>query len=284
MSQPLFAFFGTPHIATLVLDRLQANGLVPALVVTAPDRPAGRGLQLSPSPVKLWALERGIDVVTPQTLKDPTFILELQNTEWDVFVVSMYAKIIPKAVLEIPKAGCLNVHPSLLPKFRGPSPVLSAILQDERETGVTIMQLDEKMDEGPIVAQAKIELDEDVWPPKGSEFEALLAQEGGDLLAEVLPLWVEGKITPEEQNHKDATYTGKFSDEDARLDLGSDSRHNFLKIRAFDKSPKPYFLTPSGKRVVVKEAEFKNGQLLITRVTPEGKKEMSYEDFLRGQQ
>ncbi len=284
MSQPLFAFFGTPHIATLVLDRLEAAGLAPALIVTAPDKPAGRGLELKPSAVKLWAIERGIDVIAPATLKDTLLVAELQNTDWDVFVVSMYAKIIPKAVLDIPKHGCLNVHPSLLPKFRGPSPVLSAILQDERHTGVTIMKLDEKMDEGPILAQAKIELDEDVWPPKGSEFEALLAQEGGDLLAEVLPLWVEGKIPTEQQNHAEATYTGKYSDEDACIDLTADPRHNFLKIRAFDKSPKPYFLTSAGKRVIIKDAEFNDGQLVITRVTPEGKKEMDYKDFLRGQQ
>jgi len=288
MTKPLFAFFGTPHIATIVLDRLEAHGLVPALIVTAPDRPAGRGLQMTPSPVKLWALERGIDVATPDSLKDPAFVAELQNTDWDVFVVSMYAKLVPPTVLALPKHGCLNVHPSLLPKFRGPSPVLSAILANERATGVTIMQLSEKMDEGPIIAQARIELEEETldtpgWPPKGSEFEALLAQEGGDLLAEVLPLWVEGKIPPEEQDHAQATYTKKFTDEDARIDLADDARKNYLKIRAFDKSPRPYFLSASGKRVIIKDAAWKDGQLHITRVIPEGKKEMDYADFLRGQ-
>lgn len=292
MSQPLFAFFGTPHIATLVLDRLEAHGLVPALIVTAPDKPAGRGLELTPTPVKKWALERGIDVATPEKLKDADFQAELGNTDWDVFVVAMYAKLIPKTVLDMPKCGVLNVHPSLLPKLRGPSPVLSAILADERETGVTIMQLTEGMDEGPILAQAKIELDEEAWPPKGSEFEAFLATEGGNLLAEVLPLWVDGKIPAENQDHAKATYSKKFTDEDALLRLKATEGHGslefenprdaYLRIRAFDKSPKPYFLSSSGKRVVVKDALWKDGELLITRVTPEGKKEMDYNDFLRG--
>ncbi len=284
MTKPLFAFFGTPYIATLVLDRLEANGLVPALIVTAPDKPVGRGMEMTPTPVKKWALERKIDVVTPEKLKDEVFFAELGNTDWDVFVVAMYAKLIPKAVLAMPKHGALNVHPSLLPKFRGPSPVLSAILEDERMTGVTIMKLSAGMDEGPILVQAKIELEEEAWPPKGSEFEEFLATEGGNLLSEVLPLWVEGKIPSEEQNHADATYTKKFTDQDALIDLTSNPRQNFLKIKAFDKSPKPYFLSKAGKRVIIKDAIWENNELIITRVTPEGKKEMGYADFLRGQQ
>ena len=300
--KPLFAVFGTPYIATLVLDQLEARGMVPALIVTAPDRPVGRGLTLTPSPVKQWALERGIDVATPEKLSDPTFLAELGNSDWDVFVVAMYAKIIPRSVLEMPKHGCLNVHPSLLPKFRGPSPVLSAILADERATGVTIMKLSEKMDEGPIIAQASIELEEETahesgWPPKGSEFEKMLAQEGGSLLAEVLPQWIKGEIPAEEQDHTYATYTKKFDDTDALLrqeatggqaspvaTTGEIGRKNFLKIRAFDASPKPYFISKIGKRVLVKDAKWEDGKLIITRVTPEGKKEMDYQDFLRGQQ
>ena len=283
MNKPLFAFFGTPHIATIVLDQLEAHGLLPALVVTAPDRESGRGLERKPSPVKVWALKRGIDVLTPQKVSDEAFVAELANTNWDVFVVSMYAKIIPREVLELPRHGCLNVHPSLLPKLRGPSPVLSAILCDLRETGVTIMLLNENLDEGPILAQAKVVLDSEAWPPKGSEFEQFLAREGGNLLAEVLPLWLDGKVTQESQDHTKATYTKKFTDEDAHIDLAGDERTNFLKIRAFDLSPSPYFITRSGKRVLIKEAVWKDGHMFITRVTPEGKKEMDYEAFSRGQ-
>ncbi len=145
---PLFAFFGTSDFVLPALDALEAHGLVPALVITAPDKPRGRGKELQPTAVKAWALERGIDVLTPATLKDAALIAELGNTEWDFFLVASYGKFLPKAMLEIPKHGCINIHPSLLPKYRGPSPFISAILADDRATGVSIMQMGEVMDAG----------------------------------------------------------------------------------------------------------------------------------------
>jgi methionyl-tRNA formyltransferase len=279
--QPLFAFFGTPQFSVYVLERLEAHGMLPALVVTAPDRPRGRGLVLTPSPAKQWALERGIDVLTPATLKDEAFLAELANTEWDIFAVAAYAKLIPKNVLDMPRRGCLNVHPSLLPKFRGPSPALSAILADERATGVTIMQMAEKMDAGPIVAQARVELEEDAWPPKGSEFEELLAKEGGNLLAETIPFWIDGSVEPEVQDEAAATFTRKFTDADSLVDLGGNPHEQLLKIRAFDKNPRAHVITAEGKRVIITDAELVDGKLEILRVIPEGKKEMPYADFLR---
>lgn len=276
---PLFAFFGTPLFAERVLEALSAHGLEPALVVTTPDKPAGRGLTLTPSPTKRWALEHDIDVVTPSTLKDNTFIADLKNTEWDVFVVAAYGKLIPKNILDIPHHGALNVHPSLLPKFRGPSPVLSAILADERTTGVSIMQMDEQMDHGPVVAQARIELEESEWPPKGGFFEEILATEGGNLLSETLVPWVAGEITPEPQDEAAATYTKKFTDADARIDPTGDVHTQLLKIRAFDKNPRAYFLDKRGKRVIVTEAAAENGVLVIKRVIPEGKKEMVFSAY-----
>jgi methionyl-tRNA formyltransferase len=274
----LFAFFGTPRFAVDALNALEARGLVPALVVTAPDKPQGRGLAVTPSPAKTWALERGIDVITPTTLKDAALVAELQNTEWDVFVVAAYAKLIPKNILDVPRRGSLNIHPSLLPKFRGPSPVLSAILADERTTGVSVMQMSEKMDAGPIVAQARIELEEDAWPPKGSEFERLLATEGGHLLAEVLPDWLEDKITPHPQDEGEATHTRKFTDADSLIYLGGDAREQLLKIRAFDKNPRAHFIH-NGKRIIITEAQLKDGKLEILKVIPEGKKETSFKLF-----
>lgn len=280
MQQPLFAFFGTPKFSVDVLNALEKNGLLPALVVTAPDKPQGRGLELKPSAAKVWALERGIDVVTPATLKDEAFVAELQNTDWDVFVVAAYAKLIPKNILDIPRRGCLNVHPSLLPKFRGPSPAISAILADERATGVSIMEMDEKMDAGPVVAQAKVELEEEAWPPKGSDFEELLATEGGNLLAEVLPLWIEGKVDAEPQDEARATFTRKFSDQDSLVDIQGDAHEALLKIRAFDKNPRAHFIQ-NGKRVIITEAHIENDSLVLDKVIPEGKKEMPYSEFLK---
>ncbi|MDE1925217.1 MAG: methionyl-tRNA formyltransferase [Patescibacteria group bacterium] len=283
--KPLFAFFGTPRFATRVLDALEANDLVPALIVCAPDVRRDRGLELTPAPAKVWALERGIDVLTPTTLKDESFIAGLQNTDWDIFVVAAYAKLIPKKILEIPRKGCLNVHPSLLPKFRGPSPGLSAILADERSTGVSIMLMDELMDHGPIVAQATIELEEEMpgspeggWPPKGSLFEDLLATEGGNLLAEAMGPWIAGEITPEPQDESKATYTKKFTDEDSLIDLQGDPREQLLKIRAFDKNPRAHFFI-NNKRIIITEAGLMEGKLQILKVIPEGKKEIDFTLF-----
>jgi methionyl-tRNA formyltransferase len=275
-----FVFFGTPRFAVRVLDALEAHGLLPALVITAPDRPAGRGQTMKPSPVKEWALARGIDVQTPEKIKDGTFAGELRNSQWGVFVVAAYGKIIPKDILDIPEKGTLNVHPSLLPKFRGPSPVLSAILADEREGGVSIMLLDEEMDHGPIVAQASIDIAPEDWPMKGSVLEDLLATEGGNLLCETIPQWMKGAIEAVPQNHDASTYTHKFVDADAKLDLESgDARANLLKIRAFDKNPRAYFIDADGKRVIVTDAEILDGKLEIRSVIPEGKKEMSFAQY-----
>jgi methionyl-tRNA formyltransferase len=283
--KPLFVFFGTPDLSVCVLDALKAHGYLPALIVTAPDRPRGRGLETTPTPVGAWGVENNIDVITPETLADPELLGALENTEWDVFVVAMYAKLLPMSILDLPRRGTLNVHPSLLPKFRGPSPVLSAILADERTTGVSIMQLTEKMDAGPIVAQARIEIDEDTgeggWPPQGSEFEKFLATEGGNLLAETLEPWIQGEVVAENQDESLATYTQKFTSQDALVDLTGNPREQLLKIRAFDKSPRAHFIF-AGKRVIITDAKIDDGKLVVLSVIPEGKKEMDYADFVRG--
>ncbi|HEX8993745.1 MAG TPA: methionyl-tRNA formyltransferase [Candidatus Paceibacterota bacterium] len=292
---PLFAFFGSSELSVRVLESLESHGLLPALVVTAPDKPRGRGGEMQPNPVKAWALAHEIEAITPTTLKDEDLLQELGNTDWDVFIVAMYGKLIPEALLDMPRRGALNVHPSLLPRFRGPSPVLSAILEDERSTGISIMRLTAQMDAGPVIAQARIELDEESWPPLGSEFETLLAQEGGNMLAEVLPDWMKGEVDAQPQDESLATYTKKFSDEDARVQIvdekgvpltGAAARAALCRIHAFDKSPRAHFFATarSGKtmRVIITDATIGNDQLIINKVMPEGKKEMAYEEFLRG--
>lgn len=283
-AKPLFAFFGTSELSVFALDALEKNGFLPALIVTSPDKPRGRGLATSPSPAKVWAGERGIEVLEPVTLKGE-IAPEFLNTDWDCFVVAAYPKLLPSSVLSIPRRGCLNIHPSLLPKFRGPSPVLSAILKDERQTGVSIMLMEEKMDAGPVLAQARVEIAAEDWPPRGGVLTEMLFTEGGTLLAETLPPWLAGGITPEVQHENEATYTKKFTGEDARVDLSGDARTNFLKITAFDKGLRAWTeFEKNGKkiRVIIADAEWKNDSLTITRVIPEGKKEMDYTDFLRG--
>ena len=247
-----FAFFGSSVDSTYALEQLERVDLSPALVISGKEVP-----------------------------------IELYNTEWDFFLVCSYGKILKKEILNLPKHGCINIHPSLLPKFRGPSPYVSAILADERQTGVTVMLMEEKMDAGPILAQARIEIEKEEWPPKGLLLSRMLFTEGINLFAEFLPAWLKGELKPQAQNESMATYTKKFTDKDALIDISrfrldkAAQRQAFLKIKAFDKNPRAYFLV-NKKRVIITDAEYKNGELKILRVIPEGRKEMPYEDFKNG--
>ena len=276
-----FIFFGTGEIAKAVLEELLASNFIPALIVTAPDRRAGRGLQLTATPVAQLARAHNIETVKPETFDD-SFLSKLQAISSQLFIVVDYGVLLPKALLEIPPKGVLNMHPSLLPRLRGPSPIRSAILNDEKEVGVSIMLLDEKMDHGPILAQKKVPIPR--WPPRGSELDSILSHEGGKLLSQVLALWIAGDIEARPQNHDLATYCKQFSKQDGNLDLGTDSYLNLLRIRAFDGWPGTFaFFERSGRkiRVQILEAHLEKEKLVLDRVKPEGKKEMSYADFLR---
>ncbi|OGG50290.1 hypothetical protein A2763_01340 [Candidatus Kaiserbacteria bacterium RIFCSPHIGHO2_01_FULL_54_36] len=276
-----FAFFGTPHLATVFLDELESAGLVPSLVVTTPDKPHGRGLEVVAPPVKGWAAARNIPVLQPEEFN--TQVLKDMSIEiWDVFVVIYYGKVLPKPMLDIPKRGVLNVHFSLLPRWRGQSPVRSAIWNDDKEAGTSIILLDEKIDHGPVIAQKKIPLPE--WPPKASALEELSTRESAKLLVEILPSWLRGEIATHEQNHDIATWCPAYTKEDGLLDLNDDAYKNLLKIRAFDTTVGTHaFFERSGKRLRVQilEAHIESTRLIIDKVKPEGKKEMGYEEFLR---
>ncbi len=275
-----FAFFGTPQLAVTVLDELERADLLPDLVVTTPDEKKGRGLRLSPTPVKEWALAHGIEVLQPSKL-DTDFCSKLEAGSWQLFIVVAYGKILPKEVLEAPERSVLNVHPSLLPRLRGASPIKSAIVNDEKRTGVSIILLDEEMDHGPIVAQKPVSI---WWPPRASELEEVLMREGGKLLAQILPEWVAGNIEAREQNHDLATYCEKIEKEDGLLDLNADAYKNLLKIRAYEGWPGTYTFFMRGDkkiRVQILDAHIESGKLFIDRVKPEGKREMSYEELLR---
>ena len=286
-------FFGTPAFAVFVLEELHDAGITPDIIVTAPDKPAGRGLVLKAPPVKEWAEEHDIPVLQPETLKQPSVqppevaqnaetekaMDILLNSEWDVFLVAAYGKILPKNIIDAPARGVLNVHPSLLPRFRGASPIESQILGDEKTVGVSIMQIDEEMDHGPIVAQATVTPEE--WPLKASLLEELLAREGGRLLAEVLPLWLKNEIEAVEQVHDQATFTKKISKTDGEIDLADDAYQNYLKYLAYDVWPGTFFFDRNGKRIKIINAEYKNDTFTPLTVIPEGKKEIPYDDFLR---
>jgi len=294
-----YAFFGSAHFSIYVLDELEKAGMRPSLIITTSDKPSGRGLALTPTPVKTWAIERGIPVLDPAKL-DANFIIQLKQKneaknageKIETFIVAAYGKIIPQAVLDIPKYKTLNVHPSLLPNYRGASPLQSAILDDAKKTGVTIMRIDELMDHGPIVAQKEITIDQ--WPTY-EVFEETMAREGGKLLAETLPKWVSGIIAEQPQNHSVATFTKKITKEDGLIDFAVDPYVNFRKIQAYHQWPTAYFFTEKKEkkersdtkiRVKITQARWEKatennaGKLIIEKVIPEGKSETDAKPYL----
>jgi methionyl-tRNA formyltransferase len=282
-----FVFFGTPQFAVYVLEELEAAGWLPALVVTAPDKPAGRGLKLTPPPVKLWAQARHIPILQLEKLNDE-ILHQLKTNDYTLAIVAAYGKIIPQSMLEVFPRGTLNIHPSLLPQHRGPSPIQAQILGDDpTKVGVSIMLLDDKMDHGPIIADYRLQIAElsESWPPRAFALEESLARAGGKLLAETIPAWTEGKIEPQEQNHNQATYTKKIVKDDGLVDLAADDpREIFLKLKAYDPWPGTYFFAErNGRkvRVKIKDALWDEGVLKITRVLPEDGREMDYNDWLR---
>lgn len=275
-------FFGTSNFSVLVLEELKKEKIIPSLIITVPDKPKGRKLVITPSETKVWAEKNKIECIHPEKL-DSSVEKKLINEGFNFFVIASYGKIIPKSILNIPKFETLNVHPSLLPKLRGASPIKSAILEDEKNTGVTIMLVDEEMDHGSIVAQKNVIIAD--WPPKSLELEKILAKEGGKLLAKTIPSWIYDEVKPKEQKHELATYSKKIKKEDALINFDDDPYLNYRKIQAFDDNPRAYFFVKKNNqnmRVIITDAEFKDEKLKILKVIPEGKKEISYEEFQKG--
>lgn len=285
-----FAFFGTDEFSVKVLETLKREGLVPSLIVTVPDQPKGRKMVLTPPLAKVWGEENGIEVIQPASLKNlevkplsgEPFSLGGLTSKFELFIVASYGKIIPQEILDIPAHGALNIHPSLLPKYRGPSPLETTILNGDQETGVAIMLVDALMDHGPIVAMEKIELNDKY------SFEQLrdkLAELGSELLVRILPDYIAGKITPTPQNHDEATVTKKFTKEDGYLAQEAEALARYRQILALNPWPGTYldYPGPAGKiRLIIKQAHLEEDKLVYDRVVPEGRKEMDWKSFLNG--
>ena len=278
------AFFGTPDIAVWALEELDDFGFTPQLIVTNPDRPQGRKMLLTPPPVKVWAQEHGVPIFQPESLTKPEDLSPLTSQAWDLFVVVAYGQIMPKWFIDLPKFGTLNLHPSLLPKLRGASPIRSAILNNMQDVGVSIMLMDEKMDHGPLLAQMATPLPE---PVPGRKLDFTLAKQGGDLLADTIPKWIRGEIIPQEQDHTQATYSKKITKDMGELALdpfnlpqGEEAEHMLLKIYALDGNPGTFFMH-NGIRVKINQAHLEEGKLILDSVTPQNKKEMPFTNYLR---
>ncbi len=272
MSQTLeFVYFGTPAVARETLTALIDAGFSPVLVVTAPDAPKGRHLTLTPSPVKELALERGIPVMTPEKL-DAEAIEAIHKKSCDYALVVAYGKIFPEALIKGFPKGVLNVHYSLLPKYRGATPMEGALLTGETETGVTIQQMVKELDAGDILAQEAASIGEN---ETARELRPRLIELGARLLVDTLPAFEQGSIEPQPQDASQATFTSRLKKEDGLLDLSGDARENWNTYRAYADTIGTYFFE-NGKRMKITSAEFVKGEFCVLRVIPEGKREMPY--------
>jgi methionyl-tRNA formyltransferase len=270
-----FAYFGTPYVARDTLATLVEAGYVPEVVITSPDAPKGRGMQLTPCETKAWALEHDIPVLTPTTL-DTAFLTELAAYGCDYALVVAYGKIIPQIVLDAFPKGLLNVHYSLLPKYRGASPVESALWNGDTVTGVAIQKMVFALDAGDIIAQEKVEIDED---DTTLSLRPRLIEKGADLLIHTLPDYLAGSLTPIVQDESLVTRAPKIKKEQGLLSLSNDAQYNWNTYRALRESPGTYFMAEKdGTQIRVKiiDAYYENGMFGITRIVPEGKKEQDF--------
>lgn len=303
-------FLGTPEFAVPTLRALiAASETTVALVVTQPDRPAGRGRQLAASPIKHLASAHGIAVLQPERLRGQEVLERLRAADAELFVIAAFGQILRQAVLDIPHRGCLNVHPSLLPRHRGPSPIPAAILAGDAETGVTIMLTDRGMDTGPILTQERIPLDRDAT---AATLTPRLAELGADLLLRTIPAWLRGAITPQAQDAARATVSRTFTKADGAIDWSRPAVVIERQVRALNPWPRAY-TSERGKRLIVLDARAIDstpnlptpvsdvpqgtvigidsagplvttgeGLLALKEVQPEGRRALTGGDFARG--
>ncbi len=268
---PNFVYFGTPTVASETLAYLLSHGFVPKLVVTSPDAPRGRGLVLTPSPVKTLALEHNIPYITPEKLDEAT-IAEIVSHDCEVGICVAYGKIFPEALINSFPKGVLNVHYSLLPRHRGATPLEAALLAGDQETGVTLQKMVKALDAGDIIAQERTPIGE---KETARELRPRLIRLGAELLVEALPRYLDGSITPLPQDPTQATHAGKLKKEDGLVDLSSDAEENWQKYRAYADTIGTYMLR-DGKRIKIVTADLKGGSFTLERVVPEGKTETDF--------
>jgi len=274
-----YAFFGTPRFARLVLENISAYLGVPVAIVCNPDKPRGRGNAIAPPPVKELAAERGWNVPVLQPRGKSELKQVLRGVRADCFIVAAYGKILPEEVLSLPPRGTVGVHPSLLPAYRGPSPMRSALLTGERRTGVTLFLLDREMDHGPVLAERELARDlDDLYY---EELESLLAELGGALVCETVPAYVKGAVTPEAQDESRATYTKFFSTDDAfvspetlkrALEGDETAARTLLRmLHAFTPAPGVWTTGAKGERVKLLRGALRDGKFALEKIQYAGK-------------
>ncbi|MEX1063848.1 MAG: methionyl-tRNA formyltransferase [Candidatus Paceibacterota bacterium] len=304
-SNTKIVFFGTAEFAIPALEALINAGYKISAIVTKPDELAGRNKALTPPPLKDFGQKLSIPVIQPAKLRGNSELFqELRKLDSDIGIVAAYGKLIPQEILDLPKHGFINIHPSLLPKYRGPSPVQAAILNGDPETGTSIMIVDEEMDHGPVLASERVAIGDKSFLELNTELWML----GAELLVKTLPEYLIGKSEVTIQDDSLATYSEKIKTEDGEVAPDDNVEKTYNKIRALNPDPGTYFwIENNGKRIRLKilDAEIlaidsdqtngsllahdsmpvlklKNGGLILKRVQPEGKKAMGGKDFLLG--
>jgi methionyl-tRNA formyltransferase len=296
-------FMGSPEFSVPTLRGLAERYNVVG-VVTQPDRPAGRGRVLTPPPIKVLAHSLGIEVIQPERLREPEAQARLAAWAPDLIVVTAFGQILRKSVLELPRYGCVNVHASLLPRWRGAAPIQAAILHGDEQTGATIMIMDPGVDTGPTLAQAALEIRPD---DTAETLGARLSQGGVDLLLRTLPGYLDGAILPQPQDSEQATYAPMLKKEEGLLDFSQPAAALERRVRAFNPWPGAFLdwqgqplkvhrahvhncagdLVVAGKRCIadgLPGIQTINDCLVLDEVQPAGKRAMPGRDFLRGAQ
>jgi methionyl-tRNA formyltransferase len=299
MTNPRIVFMGSPEFALPALRRLAAEYPISG-VVTQPDRPAGRGRQPKAPPVKLLAERLQLPVIQPERLKTPDAMAQLQAWQPELIVVAAFGQILRPAVLDLPPLGCINIHGSLLPRWRGAAPVQAAILNGDMTTGVTIMRMDTGVDTGPLLSQRSLPiLPDDTAGSLGQR----MAELGADLLLETLPAYLDGCCIPQAQDDSRATYAPMIKKEDGELDFSQPAESLARRVRAFNPWPGAS-MSWQGQALKIQAAravqgssrqpgrrliengqpavETSDGVLVLEVVQPAGKKPMPGQDFLRG--
>ena len=293
-------FMGTPEFAVPCLARLLEDGHIVSLVVTQADKPKGRGHRLMPPPVKAFALEHGLPVFQPQSMKTPETLERLREAAPELIVGVAYVKILPPAVMDLPPHGCINVHASLLPRYRGAAPIQRAILAGDAETGVSIMQMDEGLDTGDVLVCERIKIDPE--ETSGQLFDRVTAV-GARVLCETLPAIEAGTLKAEPQAHENASVAPMLSKEMAEFHLTDSADHIHNWVRGMNPWPGAWFVTAGGKKVKVMECRVAEshgeaagtvlatkpltvacgeGAIQLLHVVPEGKKPMDGTSFAAG--
>ncbi len=270
-----FVFFGTPYVARDTLKVLKTCGYTPVLIVTSPDSPRGRGMVLTPTETKVWAIENNIPCITPEKITEEV-IRSIGTYNASYALVAAYGKILPQTLIDSFPKGILNVHYSLLPKYRGASPVEAALLNGDTVTGVAIQQMVSELDAGDILALTEVAIE----PTETTrELRPRLVTIGANLLADILPSFEAGTQPRTPQDHALATRCKKIKKESGLLDLSGSPQENWNKYRAYAESPGTYFFIQKGDRQVrmkITAAHLENGTFVVDRVIPEGKKEQPF--------